>query len=271
MKLSYPVASSDSNCSIMAWCHSYEDAFPFLKRAGYDAVELLVKNPDAVDREQLQRLLSENELVLSALGTTPMQKEESLFLMDPDPAVRKEAVRRLYGLIDLAAQFRTAVLIGKYRGMVRDEDGCRMEDLEKILAEADQKATEVGVELFLEPQNPTNINNLNTISESVEWIEKCGFRQVKLLMDTFHMNVTETSVAESMRKYPSYIGMIHMADSGRKVPGFGDIDVKAILSALEEAGFEGYLSMEIKQEPGTELTAALSAQSLKYMDYLKGV
>lgn len=117
----------------MAWCGSFEKAFPFLKNAGYEGIELLVKNPDTIDKEYIKELLLENQLTVSAVGTTPMQREDGLFLLDPDRKKQLEAVRRLYGLIDLAAYFNAPVLIGKYRGMTADEEGRRLTDLENII------------------------------------------------------------------------------------------------------------------------------------------
>lgn len=268
MKLSYPVCCPDTTQRIMAWCDSYEDAFPFLKNAGYDGIELLVRNPDSVDRDKLAKLLSDNSMLISAVGTTPMQKEDQLFLLDPDPEKSSEAVRRLYGLIDLAAFFRAPVLIGKYRGTVQEKVGCRLSDLAAIMQKADAYAMEKGIVLFLEPQNKTNINNLNSIGESVAWIEQNNFRNTKLLMDLFHMDVTEDSIADSILRYRQYLGMVHMTDSGRKVPGAGSLDMAGIIDALKEAGFSGYLSMEIKQEPDSPQAAVYSAEAL--MPMIKG-
>ena len=132
MKLSYPVCSPDAAEKVMGWCGSFEEAFSFLKHAGYRGIELLVRNPDTTDRTFLRKLLSENHLQISAIGTTPMQKDDKLFLLDSDREKQKEAIRRLYACIELGAYFHAPVLIGKYRGMVKDVDGCRMEDLEKF-------------------------------------------------------------------------------------------------------------------------------------------
>lgn len=266
MRLSYPVCCPDAREKVMAWCEEYEEAFPFLKRAGYEGIELLVRDPDTVDTVLLRRLLEENSLILSAVGTTPMQKEDHLFLMDKDPDRRKEAVRRLYGLIDLGAEFQAPVLIGKYRGMTKEAAGCHLSDLAKVIREADRRAGEKGILLLLEPQNASNINNLNRVEEAVSWIRENRLTHTKLLMDIFHMNVTEESIRESLRKYRDYAGMIHMADSGRLVPGYGSIDMASVLETLDVIGFGGFLSMEIKQDPDTKTVAALSALSLRYLE-----
>ena len=142
-------------------------------RRGICKIEVVrVRDPAAVDRELLAKNLRGKDLVLSFIGTGPMQREDKLFLMDEDNEKRAQAVKRLYALIDLGAAFKVPVVIAKYRGTTKDVDGCRMEDLAKILQDATQVAESKGIEISIEPQNATNINNLNSIGETVDWLEK---------------------------------------------------------------------------------------------------
>lgn len=265
MKLSYPVCAVQTEQDIMAWCEDPEEGIRYLGENGYEGIELLVRDPEKVEKEKIQEILHAYHMQISAIGTTPMQKEDHLFLLSEEKEIRDEAKRRLEGLIRLGEYFKAPVLIGKYRGMVKDREYCRMEDLEEIIRDADKMAGNKRVNLLIEPQNPSNINNLNTIEEAVAWIHKNQFSNVKLLMDIFHMDKTEASITETLKRFPNTIGMIHMADSERKVPGFGQISMKKILETLEEAGYQGYLSMEIKQDPDTRFVAELSAMSLQYM------
>lgn len=265
MKLSYPVCASEIKEAIMAWCGDFEDGVEYIGKNGYQGVELLVKNPFEVNRQKIQEILKKNNMRISAIGTTPMQKEDHLFLLDENEKLREEAKRRLEGLIELAGWFGVPLLLGKYRGTVKDADFCRMKDLEEIIRKANRIAADRNIEIFVEPQNKDNINNLNTVKETVEWIQKNEYTNVRLLMDIFHMNKTEQNIVGTLERYHEYIGMIHMSDSERKVPGFGEVDISKILDALEKIKYKGYLSMEIEQIPDTKFAAALSSMSLQYM------
>ena len=266
LKLSYPVTTPDCTVDIMAWRAPYEEVFPKLKEFGYEAVELLVRDPASVDKERLDNALAQNGLVLSMIGTTPMQREDHLFLMDMDENKRKEAAKRLCGLADLAAYFKVPFVVGKYRGTVSDEPGCSLENLALLLKEADCKAGEAGITLLVEPQNPANINNLNTVGETVEWIESAGLQNTKLLMDLYHMDVTEESITDSLRKYKEYCCRIHLSDTERKAPGQGKLNFALILRTLEEIGFDGYASAEIKQDPDSERAAEMTAKAIKDLE-----
>lgn len=265
MKLSYPVSVPDTSAKVMAWCDGYDEAFYKLKKFGYQGIELLVRDPGTVDRNHLDKLLKKNQLSLSSVGTSPMQKEEQIFLMDPDTGRRKEAFRRLKDLIDLAAYYHVPVLIGKYRGMVGNQSGCSLTDFHNIMIKAAQWAEDAGIDIYIEPQSHESINNLNTVSECITWINDLKCSNVRLLLDLYHMEKTEKSITESLMKARNYIGMIHMSDTKRLVPGYGNIPMKDVLNTLELMEFKGYLSMEISQYPDTVHVAALSILSIKYI------
>jgi len=54
------------------------------------------------------------------------------------------------------------------------------------------------------------------------------------------------------------INYIHFSDSNRQAPGFGNIDYRAVITALREANFSGVISFEILPLPD-DTTAAKQA------------
>ena len=124
MKLVYPVAEPAYTGKVKAYTGGYDDAFSSLQRQGYQGVELLIANPDTVQKECLREELERFGLKLAVVGTSPMQIGEKLFLLHPDPENRREARRRMSGLIRLCAEFEVPAVIGKYRGQIADATGC---------------------------------------------------------------------------------------------------------------------------------------------------
>ena len=59
------------------------------------------------------------------------------------------------------------------------------------------------------------------------------------------MNIEEADIEDSIRKYSKYIGHVHFADSNRKYPGSGHVNFAAIINALEEVGYTGYVPLNI--------------------------
>lgn len=153
MKLAYPVVSPESGGRVKACYGPYEDIFPKLKEMGYEGIELLVQDPERVDTALLDQALEKWELSLAAIGTSPMQSEEKLFLIHPDKACSGEAKERCHSLLKLCARYQVPALIGKYRGQVMDEEGCREKDLEAALAQVCREAKALGVEVLLGPHD----------------------------------------------------------------------------------------------------------------------
>ena len=135
MKLSYPVSASDSQVKVQAFCEEYEAAFEWLAEHGYAGVEILVRDPAALSVERLDGLLERWGLSVSAIGTSPMQVQDHLFLLHPEEGNRREAMARCRELVRLGEYYRAPVLIGKYRGQLADLPGCREADLDRVFRE----------------------------------------------------------------------------------------------------------------------------------------
>ena len=73
--------------------------------------------------------------------------------------------------------------------------------------------------------------------------------------DLYHMEISETNMQESLKKYVDAIRFIHIADTERKVPGDGRMDYAQILATLSESGYKGFLSPEVRQLPDSRTVA----------------
>lgn len=229
---------------------------------GYQGVELLVKNPDTLERDTLECALNRCDLRLAAIGTSPMQIEDKLFLIHPNEENRQEARRRLSELLKLCAQFHVPMLLGKYRGQLGPEPGCSADSMKKMLESVCEEAGRLGAEILLEPQSASNINNLNTIAETLKWIGDLSYERLGLHGDIYHMGITEQSVCESLKLAAGKIGFIHISDSDRKIPGEGGMDLISVMKTLKEISYRGYLTPEIDQIPDSIFA---SAQSIRFM------
>lgn len=268
MKLSYPVSVPDHNVQVSAFTGDLEKNFKIVSEIGYSGIELLVRDSRKVSAEIISSLLDKYNLELSAIGTSPMQIQDKLFLLHEDPDNREEALKRCKDLIKLASQFKVPVLVGKYRGNTSEDIHCTKEALKRIFYQICEYAAKYNTNILIEPQNKGNINNLNTVKESLEWIDQLNLQNLGLLLDTYHMGYTEDSIVDSIIKAKDKIGFVHMADTDRMVPGFGKLQIKDILCTLEDIKYQGYISMEIKQNPDSLAVAKLSYEALQYISHI---
>ena len=103
-----------------------------------------------------------------------------------------------------------------------------------------------GITLCLEPINRFEVNTLNTTLECLEFLHDYKLDGTMLLLDQFHMNIEDPDPLAALRAARGQIGHFHAADSNRRGAGKGHCDFDALIAALSEVGYEGYLSMEAK-------------------------
>ncbi len=105
-------------------------------------------------------------------------------------------------------------------------------------------AGELGIDLCLEVVNRFETVTLNTAAEGVQFCRDVDEPAVKLLLDTFHMNIEEDNLADAIRTAGGYLGHLHVGEGNRKLPGTGHLPWKEIGGALNEIGFNEGVVME---------------------------
>ncbi|WP_255575652.1 sugar phosphate isomerase/epimerase family protein [Caproiciproducens faecalis] len=262
MNLAYPVATPDSSVPLMGFTGPFETNLDFIRQAGYTGVELLVRDADELDASRLEIALSKRGLTAVSFGTSPMLAQDKLDLLSENDEIRAETFRRTVRMVDLASRFHAPVGIGKLRGNLQEGTGRTAERRDEIFRKLCEHCEKTGGSLVMEPQKYDNVNNLNTIDESLEWLKEMNSKRLKLLVDTFHMDLTEKDQFDSIRRANGQIGFVHLSDSDRKAPGCGRIDFGAVLKAFSDICYGGFFSMEIKQSPNSEEAAETSIKNL---------
>lgn len=259
------VVSAPTGFAALAFRESLEGGIRRAAAMGFDAVELAVRDPHTVDRKLLAELIGELGLPVVAVGTGQAYGEEGLSFTDTDAGIRRRAVERILAQIDFAAELHTQVIIGLIRGRVQagiSEDEAR-ELLTDALKECCQYAAGKNVTLCVEPINRYETNLINTVDEALALLDSVGCSNLGLLLDSFHMNIEEPCILQSIRKSRGQIFHFHIADSNRWSPGCGHLDFPAILKELKDTGYDGAVSGEMLPKPDGETAAMLLIESLR--------
>jgi 5-keto-L-gluconate epimerase len=258
MKISLTASISPESFGPILLRGAVRDIFLMAAQWGYDGVELHLLHPAEIDRDEVKRLQLQHGLGIPTLGTGMAARVEGLTFSDPDPDIRHRAVKRIREQIELAAFLGSAVTLGSLLGRVGTESAertIRREGALACLEECCEAADEAGVTLLLEPLNRYENDYLNTFQEALDVMTKIRRPNLKLLADTFHMNIEEADMEGSLRKAASYLGLVHLADSNRQAPGHGHLDVDGILKTLRDLNYEGYLSFEVLPLPNPRQAA----------------
>lgn len=232
-------------------------AFRLASELGYDGVELHLRQPGDINRAAVERLMSDYGLQVPALGTGMAAGEDGLTFADTNPDIRRRAVDRIKAQVELAASFGAAVVLGLVRGSPGADEARRATVL-RHTEDCCRAAQDAGGTLLLEPINRYETDYVNTIGDAVQVVSKIGAPNLRLLIDTFHMNIEEADMAAAVRRAGPHLGYVHLVDSNRQVPGRGHVDFREVLQALLDIGYRGYLSFEALPMP-TPIQAAEDA------------
>ena len=257
MKLSVVLSTQQTHFQAASFSGSLAKNIADIAEMGYDGVELAIRDPKLVDLDALETLTREHGLRVPAIGTGQAWNEEKLSFTDPDESVRRAAIERVKAHVPVAARFNAVIIIGLLRGIIKpgitQEEG--MAWVCEALQECSQAAKPFGVRLALEPINRYETTLVNSVAEGMALIERVGAENFGLLLDTFHMNIEEPDILESISTCGERIFHFHVADSNRWYPGAGHLDFLSILSILHSTGFRGFVSGEFMPMPDP-LTAA---------------
>ena len=232
---------------------------------GFDAVELFLPGPDAVDAGTLKSLLDGHGLSLAAVGTGAGKVRHGLTLIDADGSDRRRAYDFVQSMIDFGGPFGAPAIVGSMQGMWGKS--LPKDDAVAALGEALQALGEYagrhGVPLIYEPLNRYETNLANTVAEGAALLESLETGNVRLLADLFHMNIEEADVAAAIRAGGSRIGHVHFVDSNRRPAGMGHMHYEPIVAALRDVGYDGYLCAEAFPFPDPRSAAAQTMESYR--------
>ena len=94
---------------------------------------------------------------------------------------------------------------------------------------------------------------LNTCAEAVEYVQRVGSPNARVMLDTFHMNIEEDFLGEAIQRAGAYLGHFHIGENNRMPPGYGHIPWTEVSAALRKINYQGSVVMEPFLKPGGEV------------------
>ena len=248
---------------------------------GYAGVELLADAPHAFvpefapeDRERLLDALEGTGLAVSnvnantAMGYYDDAPPSAFFepsLVTADDEARAWRVEYTKGAIDLAAAVDApAVCVATGRPLPGNPpERAReflLDSLHEVLDYAEPRGIDVGVEF--EPELL-----VESTDEVLALIEAVGRDSLGVNLDVGHAAVYGEDPAESVRRCAGHITGVHLEDIAggirgkhyHLVPGEGDLDFGRVFGALEDVGYDGFVTLELYTYPDEPDRAARAA------------
>ena len=243
--------------------YDFYDRFREVKKSGINAVEFWKWSNK--DIERVKDELSKNELALSIFNIDCRDEALSYDLSRGilNSGRKDELVDAFCESIEAYRAFNAGgmiVLIGETRDDISKEQ--QDENILECLLAVKPYAEKENINLFVEPLNATDRKNyyMPYSKPLFDILEKVDSKNVKMLFDIYHQQMTEGHLIESIDMQINRIGHFHVADCpGRHEPGTGEINYPNVISHIATLPYDGYVGLEYRAtKPDCETFGFLS-------------
>ncbi len=235
---------------------------PKVKEMGFDVLEVALEDASIIDGKLLRTMTEDNGLSVTVCGAFGPSRDIS----SDDPAIRKNGADYIRESIRFAEQVSARVFagpvysaVGKTRLVPEEQKKREWAWCVETLREIGAAAADAGVTIGIEPLNRFETDMINLAEQAVKLVRDVGSPAYKIHIDTFHGNIEEKSIPETIRKLGK--GMLchfHACENDRGIPGTGHQDWTGIRDALREVEYDGAAVIE-SFTPGTiEIAKAAS-------------
>lgn len=235
--------------NMLLWCDNLTEAhrpvLEMLKKQGYDGVEIPVfdLNPDKFAAIGLWL----DDLGLERTGVCCRGLDDNP--ISPDAKVRAKGVANTKAVLEccqaagmplLAGPFHSALGHFTGQGPTRDEWSWGVESMRQV---AEHAAT-CGVKLAIEYLNRFECYLLNSAADTVRFVRDVEHPNCRMMYDTFHANIEEKNIAETIRLCAPYTIHVHISENDRGTPGRGHVQWDETFDTLKQVGYDGWMTVE---------------------------
>ena len=221
--------------------------FPTFKRWGFQTVEIPVEDNPHIDPAKVRAAADRNGLAIGSVCACMGPGRD----FRGTPAEQRTAMKYCKKLVDQAAALRCPRIIGPIYSVVGKADAVPPKQQKKEFALVVKNlkalaayAAKKKITLCIEPLNRFETDFLNTCDQGLKLLKAVGAKNVKLHLDTFHMNIEEKNQADAIRKAGKQLAHFHACGSDRGTPGNDHIKWKPIVKALKSVGYKGDVVIE---------------------------
>lgn len=221
-------------------------------KIGYAATEFWAWEPELDD--VVARAKDHGLAISSFTGHESIEKGFN------DPREHERIERELKTSIDRAVKLGVRGVIafaGGRNGHTTDTEDLAVcaNGLRKIAPYAESAGVNVNIEIL-----NSRVNHHGYLGDKVEWgvalCEMVGSPRVKILFDMYHVQIMQGDIVRRIREAGSHVGHFHTAGNpGRHDLDDGEMSYPAIMRAIAETGYDGFVGHEFFTKRSSQIDA----------------
>ncbi|KAA0680647.1 sugar phosphate isomerase/epimerase [Roseomonas genomospecies 6] len=211
---------------------------------GYGRIVVPIRDHDSIEPAAIASLCE--KAGIRPIATSPLQIDNDISSTDPE--VHRRGIERHCAALSLArdmgADRMGGILysaFGKASKVPGEANFQAAADGLRIVAE---RAASQGMLLALEVVNRYETNLINTAEQAVRMIELIGAGNVRVHLDTFHMNIEEDDMLGALERAMPHLGYFEIDQNHRGRLTQGSIDFAPMLRRLKAANYQGLIGVE---------------------------
>lgn len=235
--------------NFLLWSGEFnKESLPLIDKAadiGFDGVEIAIFEPEDVDIKATKAALKAAGMECTGCAILSDDRD----LISDDPAIREDAKKYLKECVEILGALDASILcgplysaVGKLVGRSRTEE--EWDRAVTGLKEVAKVAADNGVTLAIEPLNRFETYFINIAEDAAKLARDVDHPNIKVHLDTFHMNIEEKDIPTAIRNTGDLLGHVHCCENDRGVPGSGHVDWDGVFEAIHEVNYDNWIVIE---------------------------
>jgi len=235
--------------NLLLWSDFFNnESLPLMQKVadlGFDGVEIPIFDPKVVDIKATRDAIKSAGIECTTCAILGDDRD----IISDDLAIRENAKNYMKECINISADLGSTIFCGPLYSAVgklvgRSRTKVEWDRAVTGLREVAKYAGEKGVTLAMEPLNRFETYFINTAEDMVKLVKDIDHPNLKVHLDTFHMNIEEKNLYKAIKNTGELLVHMHCCENDRGTPGSGNVDWGGVFKALHELKYDGWLVIE---------------------------
>ncbi len=232
----------------LVWClpfaEKHLDLIDKVGAMGFEVIELTpAEEYENLPPEKVRRRLEKAKVEVSVCAAFGQANDISV----RDASIRQKGIDFVKGNVDWIRALGGRIIggpiyaeVGRKRFINEAERKAEWDRAVESLKRIGEYAEKKGAVIAIEPINRFETDMVNLAQQAYRMCEQVGNPAVRMMLDTFHMNIEERRIGDAIKASKKHLVHLHTCSNDRGAPGDGHIPWHEVRQALIDIDYDGY-------------------------------